>query len=155
MNKSGKAEHKPMKISEYIKAERDKIKGKSWKERLAYFWDYYKWYVLIAVVALALLTHTVTTSLNKKEVVLKGILIDGIGTVEEPAVLQTFFDSAGINPEKQEVYLNTGLALNSGIPSIVTTLLMIPAMFLQIFGIFSALKFLRSRKNICITLMQL
>ena len=121
MNKSGKAEHKPMKISEYIKAERDKIKGKSWKERLAYFWDYYKWYVLIAVVALALLTHTVTTSLNKKEVVLKGILIDGIGTVEEPAVLQTFFDSAGINPEKQEVYLNTGLALNSGIPSIVTT----------------------------------
>ena len=110
-----------MNISQYIKNEQEKMKDKSWKERLAYFWDYYKWYVLVVLVALVLIVQTVTTVVNQKEILLKGILIDGIGTVEEPEILQQFYADNGIDTAKQEVYLNTGLALDSGIPSVVST----------------------------------
>lgn len=120
MNERGKAEKKPMKISEYIRSEKEKIRGKPWKERLAYFWEYSKWYVLIGLVAAVLLAQTVVTEINKKEVVLKGILIDGTGALEEPDVLKAFYSENGLDPEKQEVYLNTGLALNGVIPSVVT-----------------------------------
>lgn len=121
MNERSKSEREPMKISEYIKSEKEKIKEKSFKERLAYFWEYSKWYVLIGLVAVVLLTQTVVTEINKKDVVLKGILIDGTGVLEEPAILQEFYRENGFDPAKQEIYLNTGLALNGGIPSVVTT----------------------------------
>ncbi len=110
-----------MNISEYIKNEKEKIKGKSLKEQLIYFWDYYKWYVLVGLIALVLIVQTVTTAVNQKDVVLKGILIDGVGTLEEPEILQQFYEANGIDTAKQEVYLDAGLALNSGIPSVVST----------------------------------
>mgnify|MGYP002508550609 CR=1 FL=1 len=51
-----------------------------------------KWFLwLFAIggtaVVLVLLVQTVTTELNRKEEVMKGILIDGIGTLEEPTVI--------------------------------------------------------------------
>ena len=110
-----------MKISEYIKNEREKMKGKSFRERLSYFWYYYKWLVIALAVVALVLAKAISTEINRKDVVLNGILVDGVATLETPAVLQEFYDTNGIDPEKEEIYLNTGLSLDSGIPSVVST----------------------------------
>ena len=108
-----------MKMSEYVKSEKEKIKDKPFKERLAYFWDYYKWYVLIGVIVLFLIGQTVSTVLEKKDAVLSGLLIDGIAPLETPAVIQTFYEANGIDPTKEEVELNTGVSLDSELPNVV------------------------------------
>lgn len=114
-------ECEPMKISEYIQNEKTKMKEKSRKERLAYFWDYYKWYVIIGLLALVLLGQTVSTVVNRKEIVLEGILLDAVAPPDTPAIMQEFYAQNDIDPAKQEIYLNTGLALDTGIPSVVAT----------------------------------
>lgn len=110
-----------MKISEYINSEKEKMKDKSFKERLAYFWDYYKWYVLIGVVALFLVGQTVSSALNQKDIALSGILIDGIPPAEDIGIIQSFYDANGIDAEKEEILLSTGISLDSSLPDVVTT----------------------------------
>lgn len=107
-----------MKISEYISKEKEKMKKGTPKERIVYFWDYYKWYVIVGVIACFLVGHTVVTFINAKEPVLSGILIDGIQPVEQPEILQTFYDANGIDSAKQEIVLQTGLSLNSSLPNV-------------------------------------
>lgn len=108
-----------MRMSEYVKNEKEKIKDKPFKDRLAYFWDYYKWYVIIGVIVLFLIGQTVSTALEKKDAVLSGLLIDGIAPLEEPAIMQSFYEANGIDPAKEEVELNTGVSLNSELPNVV------------------------------------
>ena len=110
-----------MKISEYISSEKEKMKKRTPKERMSYFWDYYKWYVIIGLIAFLLVVHTAVTFINAKEPVLYGILIDGIQPVEQPEILQTFYDANGIDTDKQEIVLQTGLSLNSSLPSVTQT----------------------------------
>lgn len=108
-----------VKISEYISNEKDKMKSKPFGQRLAYYWDYYKWHILVALLALVLLGHTVSAKLTQKDVILNGILIDGTAPLELPAAVQSFYEVNGIDSQKQEMILDTGLALNSGVPSVV------------------------------------
>lgn len=110
-----------MTISEYINREKDKMKDKSWKERLAYFWDYYKWYILIGLFALVLIGQTVVTKCNQKDAVMKGILIDAVEPLEAPAIVQTFYANNGVDPSKEEIVLDTGFSLNSDLPDVVST----------------------------------
>lgn len=95
------------------------MKSKPFRQRLSYFWDYYKWYILVALLALVLLGHTVSAKLTQKDVILNGILIDGMAPLEVPAAVQSFYDANGIDSQKQEMVLDTGLALDSGMPSVV------------------------------------
>lgn len=110
-----------MNISQYIKNEKEKIRQKSPKERLAYFWDYYKWHVLIGIVAVFLLGNTIHSIANQKEAALSGILIDGVQPVETPAIVSDFYQDNGLDPKKQEIQLLTGLSLDSQVPGVAST----------------------------------
>ena len=107
-----------MKMSEYVRGEWKKLKDQPFKVRLAYFWDYYKWHTIIAVLVVALLTSTVGTQLNKKDTVLSGILINGSQPLDDPALLQEFYAQSGINPDQQEMLLHTGFVLTETDPSV-------------------------------------
>lgn len=109
-----------MKISEYINSEKEKMKGKPLKERLAYFWEYYKWYVIIAVVAVLLLTQTIVNIANTKESVMEGLLLDGTAPLDAPAIVYDFYAQEGIDPDKQEAVFNTGFSLDSSMPEVVS-----------------------------------
>jgi hypothetical protein len=109
-----------VKISEYINSEQAKMKDKPFKERFAYFWDYYKWYVLIGAFFLVLIGQTVVTKINQKEAVLNGILIDGSAPLEPPSIVQEFCEINGIDTQKQEIVLDTGVALDSSMPEVVS-----------------------------------
>ncbi len=110
-----------MKISEYINGEKEKMKNQSWKTRLVYFWDYYKWHTVIGLLALFFLGYTLVTVISAKDAVLSGILIDAMQPVEDPATLQTFYDANGIDSTKQEAVLITGLSLDSRLPTMNQT----------------------------------
>ena len=106
-----------MKMSEYTRAEWKKMKDKPLKERLAFFWDYYKIPTIIVVAALLALIYTATIWITAKDEALNGMLVNSTTAMEDAAILQDFCQEAGINTKKEEIVLNTGLSMDSGVPT--------------------------------------
>ncbi len=93
------------------------MKDQPLKVRLAYFWEYYKWPSILAVLIVIALIYTVTVQLNRKEDVLSGILINSTTPLEDPEFLQAFCNETGIDTNKQSISLLTSLSLMSENPS--------------------------------------
>ena len=53
-----------------------KMKGRSFKEQAAYFWQYYKWHTLIILVLLSYAIYGICAIAGKKETMLNGIFLD-------------------------------------------------------------------------------
>ena len=102
-----------MKMSEYTRGEWKKMKDKPFKERLEFFWDYYKIPTIIVAVVVLALVYTATVWISAKDEVLNGILVNSVIPEEEPAFVQDFYEVAQLNPKKQEVVMVTGLSLVS------------------------------------------
>ncbi len=101
-----------MTIFEYIKRETENIKQRPKKERLAYFWDYYKWHLLAVVLAVVLLVQGVVTLCTRKEVVFTGYLMNCMINIDDEAFLQGFYDRVGIDPKKQEAAMFNDIMLS-------------------------------------------
>ena len=107
-----------MKMSEYTKNEWKKMKEKPCRERLAFFWDYYKWPAIIAVLLVVAITYTVVVQMGKKEAALSGILINSSVPLDDSEFLQAFCDKVGIDTNDYQIVLATGLSLAADNPTV-------------------------------------
>jgi len=103
-----------MTIIDYIKKEHANIKERPKQERWQYFWDYYKWHVIITVLVIALLVQLVVGIVNQKELVFTGALLNCKIAIEDDDFLQGFYDCTGIDSATQEVGFYTNLILKDG-----------------------------------------
>ena len=102
-----------MTIFEHIKQQHQSMKDKPRKERWAYFWDYYKWHTIIAILILAVLIQGAIGFVNRKDVVFSGILLNCKVSPSDDAFLQGFYEAAGIDAEKQEAAFYTDIILTN------------------------------------------
>lgn len=100
-----------MTILEHIKSEQEKMRKKSAKERWAYFWDYYKWPVLVGLAVLVLLVQGIIGAANQKDTVFSGILLNCRITIEDEAFLQGFYEKNGIDTDTLEAAFYTDITL--------------------------------------------
>ncbi len=103
-----------MTILEHIKKASAEVRGKPPKERLEYFWDYYKWHAIVIVLVIAILTQGIVGICNRRETVFSGIFLNCKISVEDDAFLQGFYDYAGIDASSQEATFYTDLTLTDG-----------------------------------------
>ncbi len=103
-----------MTIIESIRNEFKKVMERPKKERFEYFWDYFKWHAIIAVVLVAVLIYTVIGLANRKETVFTGYILNCSVTADDKAFLQDFYAYTGIDTDKQEVGFYTDLHLQKG-----------------------------------------
>lgn len=101
-----------MTIFEYIKKETANIKERPKKERLSYFWDYYKWHLLAVILAVVLLVQGVVALCNRKEVVFTGYLMNCAINIDDETFLLGFYDHIGIDPKKQEMAMYNDIVLS-------------------------------------------
>ena len=99
-----------------FKKQREAIKNGTPKEKLAYFWDYNKWYV-IGIVAVAIFaTSFIYNYVTKTESVLTGMMlntyIDDMDTKDE--LIQTFIEEQNIDTSDYHVELNTNYTYSVG-----------------------------------------
>lgn len=93
------------------------FKGESRKEKLDYFWTYYKWPFLGIIAAMIIVTYFVHAAVTEKEVGFSAILFDCHGTANESRMEDAFAEYAGIDDGQYDVQINTALLLsdsNSG-----------------------------------------
>lgn len=103
-----------MKLIENLKTSWKTIMEQPKEERFSYFWDYYKWPAIIAVVLVIALISTVFSVINRKETVFTGYILNSTATAKDEEFLQAFFDYAGLDSETQEAAIYTDMYLHAG-----------------------------------------
>lgn len=84
----------------------------TWKDRLGYFWMYYKIPVFLIVVAVIVIVSFVHTNLTQKTSCLDAALFDIHSSAEENALETDFEHYAGINTKKYAATISTSLMLS-------------------------------------------
>ncbi len=98
-----------MPVMDEFREERDAIKQKSFKERLQYFFDYYKWHVVggvVLIIAAVSLIHSLTT---RKDWAFYGAFVNSYQTPQYDAFRQDFAERAGIDLEKYDILFDSNM----------------------------------------------
>ena len=101
-----------MAVSDEIKAQRGKIKEMSFKEKLSYFWEYYRipFFIVTAVIILAFfLIRDIATA---KPYGFYAMLINASPNTQETDLEQSFSTYADIDKAKYDCYIDTATTLN-------------------------------------------
>ena len=65
-----------MALMDEFKEERESIKNKSFKEKLDYFWCYYKWWVILPIIIIVIAGNLISTMMNQPKYILDGMFIN-------------------------------------------------------------------------------
>lgn len=103
-----------MKLIENLKASWKTIMEQPKGERFSYFWDYYKWPAIIALVLVIALIQTTIMVINRKETAFTAYVLNTTATTKDEEFLQGFFDYAGLDSDKMEAAVYTDMYLHPG-----------------------------------------
>jgi hypothetical protein len=104
-----------MAVMDEFKEEREAMKHGTLKQKMSYYWLYYKWYVIVIVVVAVFIISFVHNILTRKEDVFSAAFINAWaqeGPAEE--YLQTFAQDMGIDMNKYQINLDSYLYLTQG-----------------------------------------
>lgn len=112
-----------MALMDEFREEREKIKNGTLKEKASYFWEYYKWYVIIPAIIIVFLGTTIYQKVTEPETILNGILLNTYNEHSDASsreVIDAFSKQQKIDTKEYEVSLNTSLTFDSDNPSNTT-----------------------------------
>lgn len=107
---AGKAEN-IMPVMDEFKEERAALKNGTPKQKLTYFFDYYKWYVAFGIIAVILAGSFIHQIATRKDTAFYAMLLDAVSYSypEEPENAAAFAAYAGIDTEKYEIIYDTSV----------------------------------------------
>ena len=106
-----------MAMHDEIREQQKKLKGKTFREKLGYFWDYYKVHTLVAIAVLVIgggLIHDIVTA---KEEAFSATLLNAYGGNMQHEFQDAFAEYAGIDTEIYDCYIDTSSTLNYNMTS--------------------------------------
>lgn len=93
-----------MPVMDEFREEREMMKNKSKKERLEYFWDYYKWWVIGGIIGIIILASIIHDIINSKKDILQVAMINYYKVNEQDTTFSDDFTARiGLNPKKESV----------------------------------------------------
>lgn len=97
-----------------FKEEREALKHGTPKQKFTYFMDYYKWYVIIAVLVVVVGSYTIYEIANKKETALYTILLNAM-ELDASEYNAGFAEAAGIDTDTYQLLFDasTRIDINS------------------------------------------
>lgn len=101
-----------MPVMDEFKKEREMLKGKSFKEKLDYFWYYYKLHVFVIAFALILLITTIYDVVTQKDTIFYAAFLNSFETEIDEEFIGEFAKLTDINFDKEEIYLDTNMYFN-------------------------------------------
>lgn len=103
-----------MKFIDRIKEDYNKVKGQPRKEKLEFFWEYYKIPILCIVLAAALLVQGIVALQNRKETVYSATMLNCKLVLDESGFLDGFYQYAGIDPATSCAAFYTDMSIIDG-----------------------------------------
>lgn len=89
------------------------LKSMTWKKRIGFIWDYYKWFIIIGIILIIALISTVKHFMTEKSSVAELILVntESNSTSIVPD-FSDFMEQYGYNADKEEIGVNDSYFLN-------------------------------------------
>ena len=110
-----------MPLMDEFKEERDLVKNRSFKEKMSYFWDYYKWHVIAGVVCVFIVFSLVHTILNRKDTAFYAALINMAEITSSTEYKEEFARRGEVDLQKSTVYFDVDMHLDLSSMDDVTT----------------------------------
>lgn len=98
-------------VRDEIKAQQDKTKNMSFKEKLSYFWDYYKVHTIVAVLVIIFTISFFHTVLTQKDYCFNGLMLNSYG-LSDTALEESFSEYAQLDTENYECFIDTNSSLS-------------------------------------------
>lgn len=103
-----------MPLMDEFKNERDSVKNASFKKKLEYFWDYYKWHTMGAVLVLFIIGIFIHTASKSTETILYAMFFNtDLTEIFNEEMGNDFLTYAGAEDEKQIALIDTSYYLSS------------------------------------------
>lgn len=100
-------------ISEEEQHVKKQIKNMTKKERIRYFWDYYKVHTIVVIIILFLVGVFIKEKITQKDIALNVAMINTFAQLDEEEVSLDFLPYAGISPEDYTIYLDASPIMNT------------------------------------------
>jgi hypothetical protein len=105
-----------MAVMDEFRDEREKVKDASFKVRLAYFWDYHKWYIIGGLVVAIILGAFIHDMVTQKEIILEVALPNVSVHLEDTEDYNDkLLNDIGIDSDKYALSMDTSLKISFGI----------------------------------------
>ena len=104
-----------MAVMDEFKEEREALKNGTPRQKLAYFWYYYKWHVIIALVVIIMIVSFIKQLTDRKDpafyaVMLNASLLDQM-TSEQPDFVTDFAEKEGIDLNTSDITFDTSIRI--------------------------------------------
>lgn len=101
-----------MALMDEFREERENIKNGTWKQKAAYFWEYYKWYVIVPAIIIISLVWYIHHMVTKTDDVLHGLLINAHNVEAQTTadeIAADFIEEMKIDTKEYSVTFNTSV----------------------------------------------
>lgn len=105
-----------MPVMDEFKQERENIKNGTPKQKLTYFWDYYKWHVIIGVIVIIAVVSFIHQMATRKETAFYALMLNATeyNYLEDTSVnTAAFTEYAGIDENKYQVIYDTSVQIGT------------------------------------------
>lgn len=86
-----------MAMRDEVREQQQKLKGKSFQEKLGYFWDYYKIHTIVALFAVLTIGIFIRDALSSKDNAFSALLLNSYGNEMQESFQEDFAAYAGID----------------------------------------------------------
>ncbi len=101
-----------MPVMDEFKEEREALKHGTLKQKFAYFRDYYKWHVIIAVAVIAFIASMIYQTVTRKDTAFYAALIN-VYPIASDEHAASFAEYAGIDLEEYDITLDTSMHIDN------------------------------------------
>lgn len=102
-----------MPVMDEFKEEREALKHGTPKQKFAYFLDYYKWHVIIAVAVIGFAASLIYQSVTRKETAFFAAVVNAFEMVSPEEHIQSFADYAGIDRGEYDVAFDSSIRIDN------------------------------------------
>ena len=98
-------------IIDEIREQQHKMKDMTWKERFAYYWEYYKVHTIVTIVAIVAIVLTAHSLITAKDYAFYGLLLNAYA-LSSDEMSGSFSEYAGIDTEEYDCFMDTSSTLS-------------------------------------------
>ena len=104
-----------MAVMDEFKEEREALKNGTPKQKLAYFWYYYKWHVIISAIIIGMLVSFIYQYVNRKDIAFNAVLLNASlldqMSSEQPDFITDFAEKEGIDLNTSDITFDTSIRI--------------------------------------------
>ncbi len=102
-----------MPVMDEFREEREALKHGTPKQKFAYFLDYYKWYVVVAIVVMVFIGSLIYQALTHKDIVFYAALVNVFEMDSNDEHARQFAEYAGVDTDEYEIVFDSSLHIDT------------------------------------------